>query len=235
MFSVECPKCKNEIPLGMTDCPVCAAKEATGDSEATMAAANAPVASPVSAPAPAAATAVPVAAPARATYPVPQPKSGLPSWLVAVGVAALLVLAFAGGYLVLLPKMRSGQTSDPPQAAPPTVSFESPQAGQTPAAPPPAGARLGKYIEVVGIRIVEENKRTMVKFLLVNHAAAELTDVNGMVEIHPTKGGAMVGRVEVKIPSMEAYESREFNASLNTNLRAYEIPDWQFLRGQFVE
>jgi hypothetical protein len=235
MFSVECPKCKNEIPLGMTDCPVCAAKEAAGDSQVSMTAANGPAAPPFAAPAPVPVTAAPVAAPQQATYPVPQPKSGLPSWLVAVGVAALLVLAFAGGYLVLLPKMRSGQATTSQQADTPAVTFESPQTAQPAAAPPAAGSRLGKYIEVVGIRIVEENKRTMVKFLLVNHAAAELTDVNGMVEIHPTKGGAMVGRVEVKLPSMEAYESREFNASLNTNLRAYEIPDWQFLRGQFVE
>lgn len=226
MFSVECPKCKNEIPLGMTDCPVCAAKEAAGDSQAAMAPV-APVAMPASAPI--------VPMPRPAAYPQAQPKAGLPSWLVAVGVAALLVLVLAGGYLVLLPKMRNGQAAATPQAAP-AITMESPQAAQPAAAPPASsGSRLGKYIEVVGIRIVEENKRTMVKFLIVNHAAAELADVNGMVEIHPSKGGAMVGRVEVKIPSMEPYESREFNASLNTNLRAYEIPDWQFLRGQFVE
>lgn len=226
MFSVECPKCKNEIPLGMTDCPVCAAKEAAGDSQAAMAPV-APVAMPASAPV--------VPMPRPAAYPQAQPKAGLPSWLVAVGVAALLVLVLAGGYLVLLPKMRNGQAAASPQAAP-AITMESPQAAQPAAAPPAfSSSRLGKYIEVVGIRIVEENKRTMVKFLVVNHAAAELTDVNGMVEIHPSKGGVMVGRVEVKIPSMEPYESREFNASLNTNLRAYEIPDWQFLRGQFVE
>lgn len=226
MFSVECPKCKNEIPLGMTDCPVCAAKEAAGDSQAAMA-------PPTSTPAPASPPVVPM--PRPAPYPQAQSKSSLPSWLVAVGVAALLVLVLAGGYLVLLPRMRNGQTTAAPQAAP-AVTMESPQSAQPAATPPPpSSSRLGKYIEVVGIRIVEENKRTMVKFLIVNHAAAELTDVNGMVEIHPSKGGAMVGRVEVKIPSMEPYESREFNASLNTNLRAYEIPDWQFLRGQFVE
>jgi len=226
MFSVECPKCKNEIPLGMTDCPVCAAKEAAGDSQAAMAPV-APVAMPGSAPV--------VTVPRPAAYPQAQPKAGLPSWLVAVGVAALLVLVLAGGYLVLLPKMRNGQAAASSQAAP-AITMESPQAAQPAAAPPAfSSSRLGKYIEVVGIRIVEENKRTMVKFLVVNHAAAELTDVYGMVEIHPSKGGVMVGRVEVKIPSMEPYESREFNASLNTNLRAYEIPDWQFLRGQFVE
>lgn len=210
----------------MTDCPVCAAKEAAGDSQAPMAPV-APETMPASAPV--------APMPRPAAYPQAQPKAGLPSWLVAVGVAALLVLVLAGGYLVLLPKMRNGQTAAVPQAAP-AITMESPQAAQPAASPAtPSGSRLGKYIEVVGIRIVEENKRTMVKFLIINHAAAELTDVNGMVEIHPSKGGAMVGRVEVKIPSMEPYESREFNASLNTNLRAYEIPDWQFLRGQFVE
>jgi hypothetical protein len=54
-----------------------------------------------------------------------------------------------------------------------------------------------------------------------------------MVEIHPTKSGPMIGRVEVKIPSHPT--NRGIQRGLNMTLRAYEIPDWQFLRGQFVE
>jgi hypothetical protein len=262
MFSVECEKCKNAIPLGMIDCPVCKAKEAVGDTQPGMAPVGAPTAPqtagpmhpppapvyntppaaptysapPPNAPMYAAPPAAPVYAPPQPvyqqTYTVPQPKAALPPWLVAVGVAVLMGLVLAVGYLVLLPKLRNGGRSSTAATAP-TLDPPTPAA---PAAKPAAGgAKFGKYIEIVGIRIVEENKKAMVKFLVVNHAAAELTDVNGTVEIHPTNGNAMVGRVEVKIPSIAAYESREFSASLNTTMRAYEIPDWQFLRGQFVE
>lgn len=238
MFSVECEKCKNAIPLGMTDCPVCAAKAAAAETQSDM-----PVPAPLAAapqtagpiPAPAAQYAPPAPpAPRQQMYSVPQPKSGLPPWLVAVGVAALLGLVLALGYLVLLPKMRNSGKTAVPTAETPAVTMETP-AQQKAAAPAPSGSRFGKYVEVVGIRVVEENKKATVKFLIVNHAAAELTDVNGTVEIHPTNSQTMVGRVEVKIPSLAPYESREFSASLNTTLRAYEIPDWQFLRGQFVE
>jgi hypothetical protein len=237
MFSVECEKCKNAIPLGMTECPVCAAKAAAGDSRAGVAAASERVTSAMSASMAAPMANAPLAHPAalrQPTYTVPQPKAALPPWLVAVGVAVALGLLLAVGYLVLLPKLRnSGKTSS--AGAAPNVTLETPPQKAPTAAPAATGSKFAKYIEVVGIRIVEENKKAMVKFLVVNHAAAELSDVNGMVEIHPTNSSAMVGRVEVKIPSMAPYESREFSASLNTTMRAYEIPDWQFLRGQFVE
>ncbi|MCC7237151.1 MAG: hypothetical protein IT163_17715 [Bryobacterales bacterium] len=237
MFSLECPKCKNEIPLGMLDCPVCAAKAATGDAPVSQPAVAPQTAQAVQASAPAAFTPPPPPSPAPSTaspqaqpvYALPQPRPGLPAWLVAVGVALLLAAVLGAGYFVLLPRIRGGAS-----AGPSNISLEPPQQAAT-ASASPAGGRFGKYVEVVGLRVIEENKKASVKFLLVNHSAAELTDVNGTVEIHSTNRGAMVGRVEVKVPSLMPYESREFSAPLNTPLRAYEIPDWQFLRGQFVE
>lgn len=217
----------------MTECPVCAAKEAAGDTQPGMARVVQPVQTPAG-PVPAPMPVAPPLPPRQQTYTVPQPKSGLPPWLVAAGVAILMGLVLALGYLVLLPKLRNGSRST--TAAPP-ITMESPSQAAPVSATPAAsaGSKFGKYIEVVGLRIIEENKKASVKFLIVNHAGAELTDVNGTVEIHPTNAQTMVGRVEVKIPSLAPYESREFSASLNTTLRAYEIPDWQFLRGKFVE
>lgn len=237
MFSLECPKCKNEIPLGMTDCPVCAAKAASGDSAvstptpAPQQAQAVQAAAPAFPPQPSTYT-PPFAAPAPAAAPVyalPQPRPGLPAWLVAAGVTVLMVAVLGAGYFVLLPKMRGGAASGAPG-----ITMEPVQQPGSAAAAPATG-RFGKYVEVAGLRIIEENKKASVKFLLVNHSAAELTDVNGTVELHSTNAGALVGRVEVKIPSLMPYESREFSAPLNTPLRAYEIPDWQFLRARFVE
>ncbi|MEP7362582.1 MAG: hypothetical protein ABI972_04950 [Acidobacteriota bacterium] len=241
MFSVECEKCKNAIPLGMMECPICSAKEAAGDTQTGMAP---PV--PAAVPHPAGPMPVPVAsapiasaptappAPRQQTYTVPQQQAALPPWLVAVGVAVALGLILAVGYLVLLPKLRNGGRTAA-AASSPTATLETPAPKTAAVAPAVTGSRFGKYIEIVGIRVIEENKKATVKFLVINHAAAELSDINGTVEIHPTNAQTMVGRVDVKILSLAPYESREFSASLNTTLRAYEIPDWQFLRGQFVE
>jgi hypothetical protein len=39
--------------------------------------------------------------------------------------------------------------------------------------------------------------------------------------------------VNIKTPRLGAYESQELVSAINTNLRAYELPDWQFLRATF--
>lgn len=218
MFSAECPKCKNEIPLGVAECPVCAAKEAAGDSQAEM---------PAAAPPPEAARYVP-----PPVSPAPAVRRAAPPWLVMAGVAAVLGAIFAGGYLFLLPKLRG--SSSAPAKAPPAAALEAPPAAPT----GPVAHRYGKYIEVAGIRIVEQNKKPVLKLLLVNHAPAELVDVDGKVELRAIGAkpdAPAVGAIEVKVPSIGPYESKELSAPLNTTLRAYELPDWQFLRGTLVE
>lgn len=218
MFSAECPKCKNEIPLGMDECPVCSAKEATGESS----------------------TSVPAVEPSRAPQSYPsepypaEPRRGTPAWLVMAGVAAVLGAILALGYLVLLPKLRSTPPEQAKQAPP--VQMET--AGTPAPAASAATHRYAKYIEVAGIRIVEENKKPVLKMLLVNHSGAELPDVAGRVELRSTKaapGAAAIGAVEVALPSIGPYESKEVSAPLKTSLRAYELPDWQFLRAALAE
>jgi hypothetical protein len=216
MFSAECPKCKNEIPLGMNECPVCAAREAAGETAPEM---------PAVAP-----TLDPVRAAVSMSLPDPAARRATPAWLVMAGVAVLLGGVFAGGYLFLLPKLRGGS---PTPAKPPAAALESPAPSTAPTAHPYA-----KYIEVAGIRIVEENKKPILKLLLVNHSGAELADINGKVELRAVSGkpdAPAVGAVEVKVSSIGPYESKELSAPLKTTLRAYELPDWQFLRGTLVE
>ena len=216
MFSAECPKCKNEIPLGVTDCPVCAAKEAAGESSAE---------TPILTPPPQV---------SRAAPDIPAVRRATPAWLVMLGVAVALGAIFALGYLVLLPKMRNGTATEQAKQAPP-AQMESPGA---PATAAPAAHRYAKHIEVAGIRIVEENKKPVLKMLLVNHSGAELPDVAGKVELRATNaapGAAAIGVIEVSVPSLGPYESKELSAPLKTALRAYELPDWQFLRAALAE
>ena len=113
-----------------------------------------------------------------------------------------------------------------------------PARAESPGAVLPATHKYSKYIEVAGIRIIEENKKPALKLLLINHSGAELADVVGKVELKATTAkpeDPAVGAVEVKLPSIGPYESKELSAPLKTTLRAYELPDWQFLRGTLVE
>ena len=42
-----------------------------------------------------------------------------------------------------------------------------------------------------------------------------------------------VGTFSFKIPLLGPYESKELKAPVDTKLRVYELPDWQFLRADF--
>jgi hypothetical protein len=170
----------------------------------------------------------PYYAPPPPSHPQPQPRTGTPPWLVTLLVAVIFLLGGYVGYTQLLPKYRGSQTA--PFEAPGTAAEQAPAAG--------APHKLNKYLEVTGVRIIEEGRKPVVKFMLVNHSAAELTDINGVVELHTTaekSGSGPIGQVPLKLNSIGAYESKEVSLPFATKLRAYEMPDWQFLRAELKE
>ena len=67
--------------------------------------------------------------------------------------------------------------------------------------------------------------------MLVNHSAAELTDLVGSVLL-TTDGKSELAVIPFKLSSLPGYESKDISAPLKTNLRAYELPDWQFIKAQ---
>ena len=91
-----------------------------------------------------------------------------------------------------------------------------------------------KYLEVAGIRLIQsDSKKVEMKFVVVNHSAAALSDVNARIRVvaRDTQGvESVVGECIVKAGSIEPYASKEFTSPLNTDKKAYELPDWQFLR-----
>jgi hypothetical protein len=91
-----------------------------------------------------------------------------------------------------------------------------------------------KYLEVGGIRLIQTDaKKVEMKFVVVNHSAAALSDVNARIRVVAKDDKGMetvVGECVVKAGSLEPYASKEFTAPLNTDKKAYELPDWQFLR-----
>ncbi len=209
MFTWICPKCGTEVPPSYSECPNCA-KPPEARSGA-----------PLAAPAP---------LPARpAARPAP-PRSALTGLLVALLVAAVLVGLGAGAYFYLLPSSKTASPAAPKQPAP----FEAPSSLPSPKA---KAHPFAKFIEITGLRVTEDLKqKAQIKFLVVNHSGAELGDLTLAITLKPFTAkpeDKPVAVFTVKVPALRPYEARELGTSVKSELRAYELPDWQFLRAEF--
>jgi hypothetical protein len=95
-----------------------------------------------------------------------------------------------------------------------------------------------KYLEVTGVRIVEDEKhQAQAHLLVVNHSTADLPDLELQVAIGTTTAKAgedPLAVVTVKTGTVPANGSKDVSAPLNTKMRAYEMPDWQFLKASFT-
>ncbi|MEN6603543.1 MAG: hypothetical protein ABFD86_14110, partial [Bryobacteraceae bacterium] len=71
-----------------------------------------------------------------------------------------------------------------------------------------------------------------VTFLVVNHSGADIANLGGTLTLKPR--GARpdqtpLASFEFKLPSLGPYESKELKDTVRSSMRAYELPDWQFL------
>lgn len=229
MFTWICPQCGKEVQPHETECPYCkAAAEKQSAPQTTASPLSAPSA-PSPPPPQAAATPAARPSPKAPTAPQQQPvyqvggtRSGIPGWLVTLLVAAILI---GGTYVVYRVWF---QRSSPQTVASGESPFEEvPQAGES-----TAGNRLNRYIEATGFRITEDNnKRLLLQFLIVNHSEADIGDLAGTVHVKTTESDDEIASVDFKTTGLGPYESIEFKAVMSTSMRAYEAPDWQFLRG----
>jgi hypothetical protein len=112
------------------------------------------------------------------------------------------------------------------------------------ALPEPAGVAsssskhpLVKYIELSGFRIREAGAgKLQVKFIAVNHSEADMGELSIKVRMTTTAAkpeDPPVAEFEAKVPALGPQEIREVRADAPTKLRAYEIPDWQFIKTDF--
>ncbi len=242
MFTWICPQCGAEVPPAYNDCPNC--KPVVAAAPPVVAAPPPPPA--VAVPRPMAAPPTPTAptptaplvayqlpqAPAYQTQPVPQqqqpsyypppPKAGLPAWLVTVGVFLGLIAAGYAFYSLVLNK--NGTSA--------ATATETPAAPETAAAP--AGRRtqaLVKHLEAAGVRILEENRKPVIRLMVVNHSSTELTQLSGSVQL-TTDGQNELAVIPFNLAALGPFESKEISAPLKTKMRAYELPDWQFIKAK---
>src|SRR5258708_3074121 len=121
----------------------------------------------------------------------------------------------------------------------------APEAKQTKAAPAevsgPATTSskhpLAKYIEFAGFRISEAGAgKLSVKFIAPNHSEADLGELAVKLRMTTTVAkpdDPPVAQFDAKIPSLGPQEVKDVTATTDTKKRAYEIPDWQFIRVEF--
>lgn len=137
----------------------------------------------------------------------------------------MLLVALAVGAVVsgaVWMKKRSGDSSEVAE-----------KAAEAPATAASGSHRLAKYVEVAGFRLSEDAKRrTNVKMTIINHSAADLGDLTLEVTLK-TPEGKVVGTADVKAPAIGPLGSADATAPLKTTERAYELPDWQFIRAEF--
>jgi hypothetical protein len=150
-------------------------------------------------------------------YSEPAPKPAINPVLVVVAVAALLLGA---GYLAFqsLPssKLEEKATEGPGEKA------------KLLDAKGEAVHPLAKHVEVTGFRIREDkNQRVAVQMVIVNHSAADIAGLEMQVGLHAKD--ELVVEFPVKVKSLGPFEVAQGTGQATTKLRAYGIPDWQFL------
>jgi hypothetical protein len=149
----------------------------------------------------------------------PPPKKTLPTWLLSI----LFALAFIGlGAAIFFGYQYFGRG---PRAERAGVTEPAATARSKPA------NALQKYIEVIGIRLVQDAKHhPQARFIVVNHSNAELNDLTANVTIWASTSRSeedSVGTFSFKLGTIAGNESKEMTAPFNTKLKVYELPDWQ--------
>jgi hypothetical protein len=156
---------------------------------------------------------------------VEERRSGPPGWLIAVGFAVVLAGVLFLLYNYVLPKKTEG------------AATTSATAAGTPAPVHTGGAAkkahpLAKYLEIAGVRWTEDAKQKgKVQFVVVNHSAADLPELK--MQISVKAGDKSLAEFPFTVTAIGPYESKDFSAAVNTALKEYELPDWQYLKADF--
>jgi hypothetical protein len=97
---------------------------------------------------------------------------------------------------------------------------------------------FAKYLELVGFRIIEKSPGHLeVRFGVVNHSEADIGEVKMDVNVRTTTAkldDPPLISFSTTIPSLGPSEMKPVAVDVPTKLRVYELPDWQFLKPDFV-
>jgi hypothetical protein len=165
---------------------------------------------------------MPAAPPAQVRYAPPVPRGGLPTWLLTILFAGVFAALGAGVYWLVGSRQSPASAGSGPA---PAASVESPAAksgGKTHA--------YQKYIEIAGVRFVENSKKKPeVKFVVVNHSPANMDGLSGNVTLwgRTQKSEEDAAGTFTFTTNLGPWETKDLSAPLTTKHRIYELPDWQ--------
>ena len=96
---------------------------------------------------------------------------------------------------------------------------------------------VAKYIEVSAFRISETKPgKLSIRFAVINHSDADIGNVEMTVNLRATTAKPTdppVATFSARVEGLGPQELKEVSAEIPTALRAYELPDWQFLTADF--
>jgi hypothetical protein len=134
------------------------------------------------------------------------------------GVAVALLVVFGGIYYYM---QRSGGASPAEKAGLENPANASKQKVSNP---------LQKYVEVVGLRMINEDKKPVAKFVVVNHSSTEIDGLAANVTLWASTSRSeedSVGSFSFKVPELGPNGSKDLTEPLKTKFKMYELPDWQ--------
>ena len=144
--------------------------------------------------------------------------------MVAAGAALGIVLLLLLLYTYVLPH-RSADTASAKSDASAKSADPAAAAGTT--------HPLAKHLEVSGVRIQEASGgKVKIDFNVVNHSSADLPDLK--LDVRLRSGNRDFFVIPVKLPSLGPYASRDLSTTVKTDLKPYELPDWQRVEPHFT-
>jgi hypothetical protein len=158
--------------------------------------------------------------------PPPAPRR-LPGWLVTTVLVLGIPMAGAALMFYFQPVAHSSADTRPPVQEPAPAPAAQPVAAQ-------AAQPLAQMIEVTGFRIlVDFNKKSEIHYVVVNHSAADLSNVTVFVTVHDANakaGQPPLCRFSFRAPGLGPYESKEMTSPIEKLTRSVSLPGWQDLR-----
>lgn len=152
-------------------------------------------------------------------------KRRMPGWLVSLMLMLGIPAAGAGILLYFQPIGHSSADAKAPV-----------QDAQAAPVAPVSSHPLAQYVEVTGFRIVVDfNKKSEIHYLVVNHSAADLSDMTIFVTLRAAnakQGQPPLCRFSFKAPSLGPFESKEMTSPIEKSTKSISLPDWQDLRAE---
>ena len=104
-----------------------------------------------------------------------------------------------------------------------------------PSKTPTVISSVARFVEITGFRVTEDEKqKAQVEFVVINHSGADIPDLGGTVSLKAGTSNAdqePVAMFAFKLKSpLGPFEAKDLKLPIQTKLRAYELPDWQFLK-----